>query len=339
MITAALYARVSSEKQAQSNTIASQLADLEKKIYDDGHHLFDEFKYIDNGYSGSNLYRPGLEKLRDKVAEGTLDKIYIHSPDRLSRKYAYQMILLEEFQKAGSEIIFLNCPIEDNPESQLLLQMQGMIAEYERTKILERNRRGKIHAAKNGSVSTLSQAPYGYRYINKQSGSGEARLETCEEEAEIVRKIFRLIGQERLSIREVCRRLNQFSVVINGNTKTWNASTMLGLLKNPAYRGKAAFGKTKVGKRLPHVKVRKNSSEQPKRNYSIYPVEKEQWIYIPAPQIVDETLFDLVQEQLEENRKKIKSAKRRRSIFITRLIGLYPLSVCILWKIDGETCQ
>src|ERR1700721_1678702 len=147
MIMVALYARVSSEKQAQNNTIESQIVALERQILTDNHTLLEEHKFIDNGYSGSHLIRPGLERLRDKIYAGEIDKLYIHSPDRLSRKYAYQMILLEEFQKAGTEVIFLNCQTNDTPESQLLLQMQGMISEYERARIIERNRRGKIHAA------------------------------------------------------------------------------------------------------------------------------------------------------------------------------------------------
>src|SRR5262245_27821444 len=203
MITVALYARVSSEKQAQNNTIESQVMALENQITQDGYQLLNEFKFIDNGYSGSYLTRPGLECLRDKVSAGTIDKIYIHSPDRLSRKYAYQMILLEEFQKTGVEVFFLNCQTHDNPESQLLLQMQGMIAEYERAKIMERNRRGKIHAAKKGAISVLSQAPFGYRYVDKYTGGGQAFFEINEKEAEIVRKIFYWIGHDRLSIGQV----------------------------------------------------------------------------------------------------------------------------------------
>jgi site-specific DNA recombinase len=173
----AFYARVSSERQAQTRTIESQIAALENRINSDGYRLLDEFKFIDDGYSGSQLIRPALERLRDKVFSGEIDKIYIHSPDRLSRKYAYQMVLLEEFQRSGTEIIFLNCESNDTPESQLLLQMQGMIAEYERAKIIERNRRGRIYAAKKGSVSVLRAAPYGYRYIDKHTGGGEASLE------------------------------------------------------------------------------------------------------------------------------------------------------------------
>ena len=186
----AIYARVSSEKQAQSGTILSQIDALEKRVLADGHHLLDEHRFIDNGYSGSNLVRPALEQLRDKVYFGEVEKVYIHSPDRLSRKYAYQIIILEEFNKNGVEIIFLNCQINDNPESQLLLQMQGMIAEYERAKIIERYRRGKIHAAKRGLVNVLTGAPYGYRYINKINGGGNAVLEINIEESKIIHKIF-----------------------------------------------------------------------------------------------------------------------------------------------------
>lgn len=178
MSTAAFYARVSSEKQAQENTIASQVDALKARIMTDGFTLLDEHQFIDNGYSGSNLIRPALEKLRDQIAFGTIDRIYIHSPDRLSRKYAYQMILIEEFERNRVEIIFLNFQqSKDNPESQLLLQMQGMIAEYERSKITERHRRGRIHAAKRGSVNVLSGAGYGYRYIDKHTGLGEASFE------------------------------------------------------------------------------------------------------------------------------------------------------------------
>lgn len=129
MTTAALYARVSSDKQANACTIDSQVDILKNRIIADGIVLLEEYQFIDNGYSGSNLIRPALEKLRDQAAAGVIDKIYIHSPDRLSHKYAYQMILMEEFEKAGVEIIFLNFEQSNaNPESQLLLQMQGMIA-------------------------------------------------------------------------------------------------------------------------------------------------------------------------------------------------------------------
>jgi site-specific DNA recombinase len=321
MITAALYARVSSEKQAQENTIVSQIDALKARIMIDGLTLLEEYQFIDNGYSGSNLLRPGLEKLRDQVAAGTIDKIYIHSPDRLSRKYAYQMILIEEFEKFGVEIIFLNFQqSNDNPESQLLLQMQGMIAEYERSKIMERHRRGKIHAAKKGSINALSVAAYGYRYINKHTGAGQASFEMVEEEAENVRKIFSWVGKEGLTIGAVVRRLNESKIMTKKKKAHWDRTTIWYMLKNPAYKGQAAFGRKKTGARLPSIRPRRDSSEQPKQNSSRYPVEKENWIYIPVPAIIDENLFDAVQEQLEVNKKRARAHQKGETYLLQGLL-------------------
>ena len=245
-MTAALYARVSSEKQAQADTIASQVDALKARMLIDGSSLLEEYQFIDNGYSGSNLIRPALEKLRDQVAAGIIDKIYIHSPDRLSRKYAYQMILIEEFEKFGVEVIFLNFQQSTtNPESQLLLQMQGVIAEYERSKIMERHRRGKIHTAKRGSVNALSIAAYGYRYVDKHIGGGEASFEIIEEEAQVIRNIFIWVGQERLTIGAVARRLAEAKIMTKKGKTYWDRSTLWYMLKNPAYKGQAAFGRKK----------------------------------------------------------------------------------------------
>lgn len=209
----------------------SKVAALEKQISTDRYKLLSEYKFIDNGYSGSNLVCPDLEKLRYKVTEGKIDRIYIHSPDRLSRKYAYQMVLLGEFEKAGAKTGFLNYEINDNPESQLLLQMQGMIAEYERAKIMERSRRGKIYAAYKGSVSVMGGAPYGYRYIDKYMRGGQALFEINEEEANVVRKLFFWVGRERTSIGEVCRRLNTMSIITRTGKKCWDRSVIWGMLK------------------------------------------------------------------------------------------------------------
>ncbi|WP_429455355.1 recombinase family protein [Paraburkholderia sp. JPY465] len=89
-----------------------------------------------------------MERLRDAAALGTVDRLYILAPDRLARKYAHQALLMEEFSSCGVQIVFLNHAIGTTPEESLLLQMQGMIAEYERAKIAERHRRGKLHGAK-----------------------------------------------------------------------------------------------------------------------------------------------------------------------------------------------
>jgi site-specific DNA recombinase len=177
----ALYARVSGEQQEKEDTIASQLAAVEERIGSDGLKCDPELRFIDDGVSGTILFRPGLERLRDQAAAGAIDRLYMLDPDRLSRKYAYQVLILEELIRCGVEVVFLRNPVGRSPETDLLLQVQGMIAEYERAKIMERCRRGKQHAARRGSVNVLSGAPYGYRYIGKHEGGGEARYQVLAE--------------------------------------------------------------------------------------------------------------------------------------------------------------
>ncbi|WP_333023936.1 recombinase family protein [Wolbachia endosymbiont of Pentidionis agamae] len=323
MINVSFYARVSSEKQAQENTIESQITELERRISSDKHELLDEYRFIDNGISGSILEREGLERLRDKVAEGKIDKIYIHSPDRLSRKSAYQMILLEEFKKAGVKVIFLsNNQTDDTPENTLLVQVQGIISEYERTKIIERNRRGKIHAAKAGSVNVMSRAPYGYRYIEKHMGEGHARFEINQEEAEAVKKMFSWIGEGRVTIREVVQRLNEISITTQTGKDYWWPSTVRKILKNPAYTGLAAYCKTKICPKLSTVFTRR----KPKKNSSVCPNNEENWIYIPVPSVISEDLFNTVQEQLAENKQRVRAQQKSYKTYL--LQGLVVCQRC-----------
>src|ERR1700674_2462389 len=197
----ALYARVSSESQARDNTIASQVMALRERIAADGFSLEPDQSYVDEGYSGSILARPALERLRDAVAGGHIERIYVHAPDRLARRYAHQVLVIDEFRRAGAEVVCLNRPIGGTAEDDLLLQVQGVIAEYERAKILERGRRGRRHAAQTGAVSALCGAPFGYRYIGRHAGGGLARVEPCGDEARIVRSIFRWVGVDRISLR------------------------------------------------------------------------------------------------------------------------------------------
>jgi site-specific DNA recombinase len=171
-LRAAIYARVSSERQAREDTIASQLEALDRRIRDDGLGCDPELRFIDDGVSGTLLLRPGLERLRDQAAAGSFDRLYVQDPDRFSRKYAYQVLILEELARCGVEVVFLCNPHSDDPAENLLVQLQGMIAEYERAKIMERSRRGKRHAARRGSVNVLAAAPYGYHYVCKREGDG-----------------------------------------------------------------------------------------------------------------------------------------------------------------------
>ena len=306
---AAIYARVSSDQQVQAGTIASQIEALEERLAKEDLKLEAESCYIDDGYTGATFIRPALERLRDAAAAGAIDRIYVHSPDRLARKYAYQVLLVDELEQCGVEVVFLNRQLGQSPEDDLLLQVQGMIAEYERAKILERSRRGKLHAARRGLVNVLSGAPYGYRYISCQEGDGQAGYDILLEQARVVRQIYEWVGQDRLSIGEVTRRLTKQTVVTRTGKNIWDRTTVWGILKNPAYKGKAAYGKTRTGPKRPRLRTQRGDPDQPRRAYSSYNVPTDQWHYIPVPAIVSEELFDVVQEQLIENKKR----NRKRS--------------------------
>lgn len=308
-IRVAIYARVSSDRQAQEQTIDSQVTALRDRVAQDGHTLDDAMCFLDDGISGSTLRRPALERLRDVAYVGGFQKLYVHSPDRLARNYAYQVVVVEELIKHGVMIEFLNRPSGVSPEEDLLLQMQGMFAEYERAKIMERCRRGKKHAANRGSVNVLGQAPYGYRYMSKGEGGGVAAYQIDEQQAAVVKQVFEWVGRDRISMGEVTRRLRAKAIATAKGAAQWNRSTVWKMLKNPAYQGSATFGKTRVGVRRPQVKTYRGQSSTPRRNSSIYETDPNDQIVIPVPAIVSQELFATVQEHLNDNRLQSRERK------------------------------
>ena len=309
-VRAAIYARVSSDQQAQQQTIESQVAALRQRVAADGLKLDEALCFLDDGVSGSTLLRPALERLRDMAYVGGFQKLYVHSPDRLARRYAYQVLLLDELKKHGVQVEFLNRAIGVSPEEDLLLQMQGMFAEYERAKIMERSRRGKRHKASRGSVNVLSGAPYGFRYICKREGGGEASYEIHEEQAAVVKQVFEWVGRDRISIGEVTRRLKEKAIPTATGKSWWDRTTVWAMLKNPAYQGSAAFGKTRTGPRRPRLRRQRGDPTTPRRSGSTYDTEPSERISIPVPAIVSEELFAAVQEQLTENRLRGRERKR-----------------------------
>jgi site-specific DNA recombinase len=329
-LRAALYARVSGDQQAKEGTIASQLEAVRRRVASDALECEPELCFVDDGYSGDTLIRPGLERLRDQASAGAIDRLYVLDPDRFSRRYAYQVLILEELTRCGVEVIFLCNPPGRGPEENLLRQVQGMIAEYERAKILERCRRGKQYAARHGSVNVLSGAPYGYRYVGKHEGGGAARYQVVAEEARVVRKIFEWIGQERCSIGEVCRRLQHDGVPTRSGKSAWDRSVIWSYLKNPAYKGTAGFGKTRAGDLKPQrLRPQRGRPEQPRRPVSRVDTSSEEQIFIEVPALVSEQLFASVQAQLEENRRRRRERPRG---------GRYLLQGLVVCKRCGYGC-
>src|ERR1035441_137564 len=246
---AAIYARVSSERQRQDETIGSQTVGLRELAMARGLLVPEDLVFEDEGFSGASLQRPALERLRDRAAEGCFEVLLCHAPDRLARRYAYQVLLLEELARVGVEVCFAKEPERGGtPEDELLRQFQGMIAEYERAQIAERTRRGKAHRARTGSQAVMSGAPYGYRYV-KKADHCDAYWEIDEVQAEIVREVFIRYVQEGVSIGELARWLTDRGVQTKTGKLRWDRSSVWAMLRNPAYRGQAAFGKTKTSER------------------------------------------------------------------------------------------
>ena len=305
----AVYARVSSDHQAKTATIASQVAALRQRVQEDGYTLEEEFCFIDEGYSGSTLVRPALERLRDMAHAGAIDMLYVHSPDRLARKYAYQVLLIDEFNRAGMKTIFLNHQLGQSAEDELLLQVQGVIAEYERAKILERARRGKRYAARNGSLAVMAAAPFGYQYLPKSGAAGEAQYQVVLEEARVVRQMFEWVGYEGATLRDVCRRLKENSIKTRTSKSDWNPGTVATMLRNPAYKGLAAYGKKRRIPAQAQLRPRHLKPGQRRMPVSSCRTDREEQELIPVPALVSEELFEAVAQRLAENQRRNRERK------------------------------
>ncbi len=333
---AAIYARVSSDRQKEDHTIASQTAALIQYAETEGFAVPKEWIFQDEGYSGASLIRPGLEAVRDLAAEGHIEAVLIHSPDRLSRKYAYQVLLAEEFLKHGVELRFVKSPSVTTAEDQLLVQFQGMIAEYERAQILERSRRGKRHRAQEGSISVLSGAPYGYRYM-KKSDSTAAYYEVMEAEAEVVRLVFQTYIEQAVSINAITRMLNERQIPTRKGIARWERSTVWAMLRNPAYVGRACFGKTELRPRQRITRPLRQRKGHATRNSANHERPRQDWIEIPVPALVSESTFALAQEQLERN----KHHSPRRTVEPSLLQGMLVCEKCgyALYRSSAQTSK
>ena len=323
MKTTAIYARVSSDRQKEDGTIESQINCL--LDYAKTHDLVVPSSWIfkDEGYSGKNLLRPDLERLRDLIAEGQIEEVLVYAPDRLSRQYAYQYLLVEEFNRAGARIVFLKSPGAETPEGQLLLQFQGMIAEYERAQITERTRRGKLHRAKSGKVNVLSNAPYGYRYV-KKTPDCDAYLQVIETEAVIVRQIFQLYVKDQLSVNGIARQISQQGTLTRKGKLRWDRTTVWGMLRNPAYMGLACYGKTEKAERQKITRPLRIKGGFSPVCGSTRERPRQDWIEIPVPVIVEPDTFELAQELMARNAKR----SPRRSKVLTLLQGMLICGEC-----------
>jgi site-specific DNA recombinase len=330
--TIALYARVSGNRRVEEGSIESQLASLHAYVEEQGHGLDADLIFTDDGFSGATLARPGLDALRDRAMMGTIDHILVLTPDRLARNHAHQLVLIEEFKRLGVDILFINRPITQTPEDQLLLQMQGVIAEFEREKIIERSRRGKLHKAKQGRVSVLSGAPYGYVYI-AAGDSGEARYEIHPHEAEVVRRVFKRYVDEGLSIGAIARELTADHIPTRRGAPQWERSVVWGMLRNPAYTGEAAYRKTRAVSRQRATKQANDHGFHPKQVHSSSRQRpRGEWLFISVPRLISPQLFERAGRQLERNKKHAPRNNKRYQYLLSGLLRCQSCGYAIYGK-------
>ncbi len=324
MTSAAIYARVSSARQKKDETIGSQTAALREHAAQARLEVPEEWVFEDEGHSGATLVRPALEALRDLVAQGCIDVVLCYSPDRLARKFAYQALLLEEFARAGVRAEFVRGPRGDTPQDQLLVQFQGMFAEYEKAQLMERYRRGKAHRARTGSVNVLSGAPFGYRYLRKSDHAGAA-YEIIEHEAALVAEMFRRYADDGASIADLARWLTGQGAPTRTGKHRWDRSVVWAMLRNPAYAGTAVFGKTMATTGTPGLnRVARLQGRATPRAVKTVDRPREQWLAIPVPAIVSEETFARVRQRLEDN----KRFAARNTKVPSLLQGLAACSAC-----------
>ena len=297
---AAIYARVSGDKQKKEETIDSQIDAIQAYAKKNSYNIINDWIFRDEAESGKYLNRPGLDALRDLAQDGGPDILIIHEPDRLARKNAYQVLLLEEFEKAGVIVEFVKCKPGDTPEEQFTVNMLGVFAEYERAKIIDRCRRGRLYKAKMGKLSVIPHAPYGF---NRKKNECTDTFEIDPDKSNIVKTIFFLYTHEQYSLGAICNYLDTAAIPTPKNGKHWERSTLRDILKNETYIGTAYFGKTEKYEGVPNRIVRCNGKKFTKSRDARKERPKDLWIPIAVPGFINESDFQLAQELLEANKK------------------------------------
>jgi site-specific DNA recombinase len=315
----AIYVRVSTQRQAQSQTIEQQLQRLLSYIEDQRWSLPPENIYKDDGFSGAKLGRPGLDQLRDRVAHGEVDQVLMTAPDRLARKYVHQVLLLEELEGNGCKVEFLDRPMSEDPHDQLLLQIRGAVAEYERTLITERMRRGRLIKLQAGALLPWSKTPFGY-CADSLHPRDPALVRVEEGEAAVVAEIFAWYLEDGATLREVGLRLQAHGCVTPGGQTRWAISTIKGILSNPVYTGIVYGGRMRAcdaQRRRSPLQARK-SGEQ--KSHRILP--REQWVEVARiPAIVNEEQFEAVQVKLQHNKQFASRNNKAHGYLLRALVS------------------
>lgn len=328
----AIYARVSTLRQQQQQTIEQQLDRLQSHITAQGWDLAGEHIFRDDGYSGAKLARPGLDRLREQAARAEFELVLITAPDRLARNYVHQVLLLEELTNHGCQVEFLDRPVSADPHDQLVLQIRGAVAEYERSLITDRMRRGRQTKLQAGLLLPWTVAPYGY-ILDTDQPRDPSRVRINETEAAVIRQLFAEYTdlEARPSLYALAKRLSETGLPTPTGQPRWNVASLRGILTNPAYTGTAYANRT----RSVAARQRKSALKPVGPGHSHRPTPPESWIPIPVPAIISSDVFEAAQARLALNKQL---ARRHNTEHAYLLRGLVSCGQCQL-SCFGRTCS
>jgi site-specific DNA recombinase len=321
----AIYVRVSTSRQVKLQTIEQQLERVQKHVRQKEWELLEENVFRDDGYSGTTLKRPALDALRDKVRMRELEIVVMLSPDRLARNYVHQMVLIEEFEKNGCRVEFVERPMSSEPNDQLLLQIRGAVAEYERTLLSERMRRGRLAKYKAGLLLPWTHTPYGYR-VDPDRPRDPAGVRPDEAKAAVVAEIFAMYLEEGGSLFGVSRQLEFQGILAPRGGKVWSVATLRGILTNPVYAGRIYAGRVRY--RPP--KIRRSATHPIGHPHdSAVPLSPEEWIPVATVEaVVSQEQFDLAGEKLSKNKSFARRNNKAHDYLLRALVSCGTCKLC-----------
>jgi len=295
----AIYCRVSTEEQKEGRTIDSQIRELEDFAQTNSHVV--TARYIDDGWSGSILNRPELDRLRDKADKGLFEAVLVNDVDRLSRELAHLGVIKKDLERKNIKLIFKKLPNNGDPISNFMVNMLGSFAEFERELIADRTRRGRRYKVEVRKLIFGNVPPYGYTYVKKDKEKGiEGHYEINEQESKIVKMMFDWLVKEGVSQREVVRRLTTLKIPTRKGNVKWGRSSVHKILTNETYTGITYYNKHQAVE----TDNRKQTRYYKQRKTGLRLRPKSEWIPIPLPdslKIIDKQTFLTAQSQFDRN--------------------------------------